>query len=207
MPRQTPAPGEELTPGAGSGLHALVLAAGAATRFGSAKQLLCADGEPLVRAVAGRAAQVVGNAVLVVLGARAHALLEVLDGYRCITNPEWPEGIASSIRTGLAALPRDCPGVLMLLADQAAVTVEDLQELVSVWSKAPDRIAAARYDETLGVPAIFPRSWFRELERLQGDTGARALLHRDPSRVLAVPMPHAALDIDTPEDWQALRGR
>lgn len=179
-----------------------MLAAGAASRFGSAKQLLPLNGEPLVRAAASRAARIVGSSLLVVLGARADELAQVLGGYRCVSNPHWREGIGSSLRTGVAALPPDCTGVLILLADQAAVTVEDLEELADTWRLQPTRIAAARYDNTLGVPAIFPRSSFPQLLALEGDTGARALLKQSPERVLEVPLPHAALDIDTPEDWQ-----
>jgi CTP:molybdopterin cytidylyltransferase MocA len=183
-------------------LHAIILAAGAATRFGAAKQLLHLDGEPLLRTVVNRAAQVVGNAWHVVLGARASELaarLEVTPDH-IVTNQDWPEGIGSSIRTGVASLPPDCEGVLLLLADQAAVTVEDLVELVSAWRRQPSLIAAARYEGATGVPALFPRAYFPDLLQLKGDTGARKLLKENPDRVLPVPMPHAGVDIDTPED-------
>jgi molybdenum cofactor cytidylyltransferase len=190
-------------------LHAIVLAAGAATRFGSAKQLLPLDGEPLLLSAVRRAAQVVGNRVLVVLGARAPELAPLLEGSpaQLVINPEWREGIGSSIRAGVASLPQACGGVLLLLADQAALTVEDLQALVDAWRREPSRIAAARYDDTVGVPALLPRSCFPELLQLQGDTGARKLLRQDPGRVLPVFLPHAALDIDTPQDWESFQGR
>jgi molybdenum cofactor cytidylyltransferase len=87
-----------------------------------------------------------------------------------------------------------------MLADQAAITAEDLKRLVSAWRRQPDYIVAARYGMTTGVPAVFPRSMFSDLAALRGDSGARALLQRNPDRVVRVPMASAAIDIDTPED-------
>ena len=89
---------------------------------------------------------------------------------------------------------------MITLADQVAVTADDLRQLVSRWEQHPDRIVAAQYDDTIGVPAIFPADLFRELAELQGDRGARVLLSRYPERVIGVPMPSAAQDIDTPGD-------
>ncbi len=113
-------------------------------------------------------------------------------------NPDHAQGIASSIRVGLAQAPFDARGVLIALADQVAVTVDDLRQLVARWEQQPDRIVAAQYADTIGVPAIFPADLFRELAELQGDRGARVLLSRYPERVIGVPMPSARRDIDTP---------
>lgn len=186
----------------GDGLHAIVLAAGASSRFGSAKQLVRVAGRPLLHTAVARAADVAGTAVSVVLGARAAELAPLLthSAASVVINRSWREGIASSIRAGVARLPPSCTAVLLLLVDQAAVTGEDLKRLVSAWRRQPEHIVAARYGTTTGVPAIFPRSSFSDLLALRGDAGARALLQRNPDRVVRVPMPSAALDIDTPED-------
>jgi len=186
----------------GEGLHAIVLAAGASTRFGSPKQLVRVAGRPLLHSALARAADVAGSAVSVVLGAHAAELTPLLTHSQAliVINRDWREGIASSIRTGVLRLPPSCNAVLLMLADQAAVTVEDLKRLVSAWRRQPDYIVAARYGMTTGVPAIFPRSVFADLAALRGDTGARALLQRNPDRVVRVPMASAAIDIDTPED-------
>jgi len=186
----------------GEGLHAIVLAAGASTRFGSPKQLVRVAGRPLLHSALARAADVAGSAVSVVLGAHAAELTPLLTHSQAliVINRDWREGIASSIRTGVLRLPPSCNAVLLMLADQAAVTVEDLKRLVSAWRRQPDYIVAARYGMTTGVPAVFPRSVFSDLAALRGDTGARALLQRNPDRVVRVPMASAAIDIDTPED-------
>jgi molybdenum cofactor cytidylyltransferase len=190
----------------GEGLYAIVLAAGASTRFGSAKQLVRVAGRPLLHTAVARAADVVGTAVIVVLGARAAELTPLLTHSQSsvVINREWREGMASSIRAGVARLPSSCTAVLLMLVDQAAVTAEDLKRLASAWRRQPDYIVAARYGTTTGVPAIFPRSLFSDLAALRGDIGARVLLQRNPDRVVRVPMASAAIDIDTPEDLLAL---
>jgi molybdenum cofactor cytidylyltransferase len=187
---------------AGEGLHAIVLAAGAATRFGSAKQLALVAGRPLLHTAVARAADVAGSAVTVVLGARAAELTPLLRHSHAsvVINREWREGMASSIRAGVARLPSSCAAALLMLVDQVAVTAEDLQRLVSAWRRQPGYIVAARYGMTTGVPAIFPRSAFPDLASLRGDVGARVLLQRNPDRVVRVPMSRAAIDIDTPGD-------
>jgi molybdenum cofactor cytidylyltransferase len=100
----------------------------------------------------------------------------------------------------LAQAPLDARGALIALADQVAVTADDLRRLVARWEQQPDRMVAAQYADTIGVPAIFPVDLFRELAELQGDRGARAVLARYPERVIGVPMPSAAQDVDTPAD-------
>jgi molybdenum cofactor cytidylyltransferase len=188
------------------GLYAIVLAAGASTRFGSAKQLVRLAGRPLLHTVVTRASEVTGNALIVVLGSGAAQLAPLLKHSpgSVVINQEWREGLASSIRAGVARLPAACSAVMLLLADQAAVTAEDLRRLAGSWRKQPQHIAAALYSGSCGAPAIFPRSSFRSLSELRGDTGARALLVRNPDRVVRVPMPSAAIDVDTPEDLLAL---
>ena len=188
------------------GLYSIVLAAGAATRFGSAKQLVRISGRPLLHNTVSNAVEITGGATIVVLGAYAAELAPLLSHTPAsvLINREWHEGIGSSIRRGVAALPSTCTAVMMVLADQAAVTAQDLQRLVSAWKRQPEYVAAALYSGSTGVPAIFPRSRFAELSQLRGDIGARRLLQRNPDRVVRVPMDSAALDIDTPEDLLSL---
>lgn len=191
---------------ASGALHAVVLAAGPSTRFGSAKQLVRVAGRPLLHTAVTRAAEVCGNALIVVLGAHAAQLAPLLKHSpgSIVVNHDWREGLASSIRAGVARLPATCAGVMLMLADQAAVSADDLKRLAGSWRKQPQYIAAALYAGTCGAPAIFPRCMFRELAQLRGDAGARPLLRRNADRIVRVPMPSAALDVDTPEDLLAL---
>jgi len=183
-------------------LHAIVLAAGSSSRFGSPKQLVRVDGRPLLHAAVSRAVEVAGHAVSVVLGSHAADLAPLLrhSAASIVINRDWNEGMASSIRAGVSRLPGSCGGVMLVLADQAAVTAEDLRRLATTWRRQPDYIVAAQYGATLGAPAIFPASCFRDLTELRGDRGAQSLFKRNPDRVIRVPMDSASIDIDTPED-------
>jgi molybdenum cofactor cytidylyltransferase len=183
-----------------------VLAGGSSTRFGSPKQLVRIGGRPLLHTIVTRAAEVTGNALIVVLGAGAGELAPLLrhSPGSVVVNRQWREGLASSIRTGVARLPATCSGVMLVLADQAAVTSDDLRRLAGTWRRRPPCIAAALYGGTTGAPAIFPRSTFAELAALRGDNGAQSILRRNADRVIRVPMPAAELDLDTPEDLLGL---
>jgi molybdenum cofactor cytidylyltransferase len=192
--------------GGAESLFAIVLAAGASRRFGSQKQLVRIAGRPLLHSAVTRASEVTGSALIVVLGAGAAALAPLLKHSpgAIVINQNWREGLSSSIRAGIARLPPACAGALLMLADQPAVSVDDLKRLAGSWRKQPQYCAAALYAGTLGVPAIFPRTMFPQLLQLRGDSGARALLRRSPDRVVRVAMPSAAVDLDTPEDLLSL---
>jgi molybdenum cofactor cytidylyltransferase len=185
-----------------SHIHVVVLAAGGSSRFGSAKQLVRVNGRPLMLTAVSRAVELAGHSVTVVLGAQATGLAPLLrhSPASIAINRDWSEGIASSIREGLAQAPATADGVLIFLADQAAVSTEDLRRLAGLWRRNPASIAAAQYAGTVGVPAIFPRWCFRDLNELRGDRGAQLLLQRHVDRLVRLPMPSAETDIDTPED-------
>lgn len=187
-------------------LHILVLAAGASRRLGQPKQLVKLAGRPALYGVVANAVALAGNAVTVVIGAHAQELTRLLahSPASVVVNRQWEEGMAASIRRGLAALPSTCEAVLILLGDQVAVTADDLKRLASAWKEQEGVIAAATYDRHVGVPAIFPRICFSELAELRGDQGARKILDRNNYRLVRVPMSNAAIDLDTPEDLAAL---
>jgi molybdenum cofactor cytidylyltransferase len=190
-----------------STLHALVLAAGASSRFGSPKQLVRFDGQPLIQRVIAGATELAGNAVTVVLGAYAAEIAATLlpGTAGVIVNRDWNEGIASSIRAGVARLPGACDGVLLLLADQPLVSGLSLNRMATAWRRQPRGIIASRYGLVTGLPAIFPRWCFGDLLALRGDQGARILLRRYADHVVRLANPDAEVDIDYPEDLLELR--
>lgn len=190
-------------------LHILVLAAGASTRLGQPKQLVQVGGRPVLHRVVSNCVAVAGSAVTVVVGAHASELTRLLghSPASMVVNRQWEEGMASSIRRGLAALPTTCEALMIVLGDQVALTADDLKRLVSAWKGEEGVIAAAVYEHHTGVPAIFPRFCFSELAQLRGEQGARIILERNSFRLARVPMPNAAVDLDTPEDLAALLQR
>jgi len=164
------------------------------------------NGRPLLHTIVSRAVELAGHSVTVVLGAHAGELAPLLkhSPASVSVNRDWSEGIASSIREGVSHTPLTADGILLLLADQAAVTTEDLRRLAGAWRRNPNSIAAAQYGGGVGVPAIFPRWCFRELNELRGDRGAQTLLQRHVDRLVRIAMPSAELDIDRPEDLLTL---
>jgi molybdenum cofactor cytidylyltransferase len=183
-------------------LQVIVLAAGDAKRFGSPKQLARINGVPMLRLVLGRALTLAGAQVTVVLGAHANSIAPALGrlSVNVVVNRNWEEGLSASIRAGVASVPGSVGGLLLLLADQVGVTSSDLQRLADAWRRNPQAIVAGQYGGGYGVPALFPRSQFPRLAALRGEQGARQLLRGGGVRIVGVPMPGGAQDIDTPED-------
>ena len=184
-------------------LAALVLAAGSSSRLGQPKQLLRLRGEPLLLRACRMASAVADVEVIVVLGAGALRLRSLLQRRRLeitiVHNASWSKGMAGSLRSGLAAVPRGTSGLLISLVDQPGIRSADLLRLVGHWRRRPGRPAAAYYQGSAGVPAVIPRRLFGALRAIEGDKGARQILGR-AGDVSLLAMPAAAVDIDTPED-------
>jgi len=193
----------------GSDIACVVLAAGGSRRLGRSKQLVRHRLRPLVvHAVATLRNVLPAATLIVVVGAEALKVRLVLRRMRCavriVTNPGWADGLATSLRTGIAAAPPGARAALVLLVDQPLVGAAAVERLVGAWRRRPGVPAAARYEGRAGAPAILPRRHWRALRSLHGDQGARALL-RHSSALTLVDIPEAALDIDTPADLAKLR--
>lgn len=177
-------------------LPAVILAAGASRRLGRPKQSVEVDGEALLHRTA-RAALEAGLApVFIVLGAGVKALEPLVADLpvEVLRNPHWEEGMSSSIRVGLEALPPTANALLLMVCDQIRLKATVLEQLIQAFHASPTHPAACFYEGALGVPAIFPRSAFAELAALRGDKGARLLL-KQPG-VTSVAWPEGKLDLD-----------
>jgi len=186
-------------------LGCMILAAGSSSRLGTPKQLLMAGGKPLVARAAEAALGSNAWPVVVVLGAHADQVRPVLARFPvlAVENPAWTEGMASSIRAGLAALlqfSRSLDAALVALSDQPAFSTASIAKLVSAQAHTGLGIAAARYGGRNGAPALFLREHFAALAAITGEDGARLLLNSEPARVAGVEMPELEFDVDTPED-------
>ncbi|HEX9858399.1 MAG TPA: nucleotidyltransferase family protein [Paracoccaceae bacterium] len=192
----------------------LILAAGASARMrGADKLLLEINGVPQILRVA-RAALATGCAVYVTLPPDRPQRAQALQGLpvELVTVARAAEGMGASIREGVAALPPDCP-VLLLLADLPEITADDLGVVLRAQAETPEAIIrACSAAGRPGHPVCFPAAVRDDLARLSGDSGARDLLAARAAEIRAVPLPgnHAVTDLDTPEEWAAwaaARGR
>jgi molybdenum cofactor cytidylyltransferase len=193
---------------------AVILAAGCSRRLGRTKQLIVHEGQTFIERAVANALVAGCSPVIAVIGHAAHEVggaLARFPAVKVVVNEAWAEGIASSIRAGITFLQKtvpECPGALLLVCDQPALRPTHLKRLLSYAATSPERIAASCYDGgTPGVPAWFPASYFQDLTRLQGDEGARSILRRHMGEAALEPLGIMANDIDTPEDWELLRGR
>lgn len=191
-------------------IPALILAAGGSRRLGQPKQLLCVDGEPLLPRVIRIVRSAGAQPVVVVLGGSLAPIQTGVDFSDCevVVNEHWDRGIASSIHAGLAAVESqsaECDGVLLLACDQPRLTVGHVEKMLRVFAEHNGRsMIASSYAETRGIPAIFPRSLFPGLLKLEGDRGARSLLFDPRQSVIEVPLEGGEIDIDTPADLRYL---
>ena len=181
---------------------ALLLAAGGSRRMGRPKQLLVWRGASLVRRAAETALASRCDELVVVLGAHASWVrAELVDlPLRTCVNPDWEEGMASSLRAGVEALGDDAEAVLVLLADQPKVEAALLDRLIAAGETSGRGLVACSHGGAPGAPALFIRRYFEALRGLSGDRGARVLLeaHRDDCSLVDEPL--AVFDVDTPAD-------
>ena len=188
---------------------AVIIAAGSSSRLGQPKQLLVFEGETLVERAIRIARDAGTSRVLVVLGAHRQQIEDrvELSDVEIVVNPDWEEGMASSIRAGTQALDRDsseCSAVLLMTCDQPAVTAEHLRSMLAAFERDPDKAVASVYAAKRGIPAIFPREAFADLLALRGDQGARGLLAGAARTVIEVPLAGGEVDIDRAEDLSHL---
>lgn len=186
----------------GKTVFAVVLAAGYASRFGSAKQLAEADGVALVKRAVDAACGACERNVAVVIGHEWQSVSNAcmpFDGF-LIVNDSFADGMGSSIAAAVRRLRHVADAVIIMLADQPLVTAEHIRSLVDSWSGAADEIVATAFADTCGPPVLFPRDCFDELAALQGDSGGRHLLENDRFAVKRMIFEGAAVDIDNPAD-------
>ncbi|HEY5095697.1 MAG TPA: nucleotidyltransferase family protein [Candidatus Eremiobacteraceae bacterium] len=192
----------------------VVLAAGSGSRFGGRKLIADFKGRPLLQRAIDAACGSRARICVLVLGADSESVLDRVESRRCsiVLNGAWPEGIASSIRTGLA-LALEFDACVFMLADQPFVTSANIDSLCNAAGVRPgDRqrpppIVALRMGRAWGSPVLFPRHDFAALERLEGDAGAKRYAQSQTRRLRFVTAgdPRAFCDIDSPADLRALR--
>ena len=187
---------------------AIVLAAGRSSRMGQHKLLLPLGGRPLVTYAVDAACGSGAYDVVVVVGHDAGEIAPALAGKRCriAVNAAYADGMATSMQAGVRDLPANVAGVLILLADQPLVTSAMVDLMLAAATADSQAIHAATYGGKRGNPVYFPRALFGELLAVSGDEGGRSVVARHVDLLHLVPMPtaEAALDVDTPGEYERL---
>ena len=187
----------------------VVLAAGGGSRYGSPKALVRLRGRLLVERAADLLAAAGCDPVVVVLGAAADQVLAAArlprTGVRAVVNPDWPTGMGSSLRVGLAAVPAEAEAVVVTLVDTPGLGPESVRRLVA--AGGPDGAAQATYGGRRGHPVLLGRTVITEVAAAAtGDRGAGPWLAAHPERVRLVPCDGTGdpRDVDVPDDLAAV---
>jgi molybdenum cofactor cytidylyltransferase len=184
----------------------IILAAGASTRLGEPKQQLLYKGKTLLQHAVDAAVESMAQVVIVVLGANAEVIKKDItnQGVAIVHNKDWEEGMASSIRKGITALQKLSPDIddaILMLCDQPFVDVALLNNLMLHKQQTSTPIIACAYNNTVGPPALFDKTYFNTLLSLNGQEGAKKLLMKYSRDVFTIPFEKGAIDIDTAADY------
>lgn len=186
----------------------ILLAAGASSRLGKAKQLLEFNNQTLLRRSAETALQISGN-VVVALGARSEIMRREIEDLpvKIAENKDWEAGMGGSVKIGLAKLIEansHLEGVIIMVCDQPFVNTDLLEKLIAKYKETNAPVVACEYEDTLGVPAFFSAKLFPELIALEPSHGAKYLIKKYRAETASVFFPEGAFDIDTPDDYERL---
>lgn len=195
----------EATTAAGPRVAALVLAAGRSTRMGTDNKLLVEiDGVPMALRAVNAARASLASSVTVVVGHQAGEVGAALapTGADIVNNPDYAQGMSTSLRHGIAALPADADAMLVVLGDMPRISARHLDRLIAAFDPADPAILVPEKDGRRGNPILWPREFFPAMSAISGDQGARGLLEQNAHRVRRVAIDDDAifLDIDRPED-------
>lgn len=219
--RPQPRGGRAAPPGARPRLAALVLAAGRSRRMKGVDKLLePVGGQPLLAHVLDQVAAAPLEGCYVALpasGAGAETRRTLAEQHasrpQIVPVPDADEGMAASLRRGIAALPSEIDGVVLLLADMPEIAAEDMARLAAAFDPEEGReiVRATSQEGRPGHPVLFGRRYFETLQRLSGDRGAKAVVAEAEAFGsivdVALEGERALVDLDTPEAWAAWRAK
>ena len=205
-----PQPRDEPVVGAGR-VAAVVLAAGRSMRMGGPNKLLAeVSGKPLVRIAVEQALASRASPVIVVTGHQRKDVEAAIAGLdvKTVHNPDFAQGLGTSLKAGVAAVPAENDGAIICLADMPQVNAALIDKLITAFD--PEKgalVVVPTFEGTRGNPVLWSRRFFPELMAIEGDVGARHLISRYAEAATEVPVDGQAafIDVDTPEALQTLK--
>jgi molybdenum cofactor cytidylyltransferase len=189
---------------------ALVLAAGQSRRMGAVNKLLAeVDGTPMLRRVVEAVLASRASPVIVITGHQADRVRAALDGCAVtfVHNPDFAEGISTSLRAGLQAVPAAADGILVCLGDMPRVSAAMIDRLIAAFDPAAGAgICVPVHDGKRGNPVLWARRYIPEMRDVEGDVGAKHLIgqHADDVREVEIESDSVLIDIDSPDALAAI---
>ena len=206
-----PQPRTEPQPEKGRRIAALVLAAGRSTRMGAINKLIAEiGGKPLVRIAAEQALASQASPVIVITGHERERIEAALSGLpvHFAHNPDYADGLGTSLKAGIAAVPADADAAIVCLGDMPQVDHQLIDKLIAAFD--PERgalVVVPTFGGRRGNPVVWSRRFFNDLMAIQGDIGARHLIGSYAEAVVEIPVAGGAAltDVDTPESFSAVK--
>lgn len=182
------------------------MAAGSSSRMGQSKQLLLIDGDVLLRRTIKTILEGDFEDTVVVLGSNEQKHKEVIRDLpvHIVSNPNWAEGMGTSIKAGMEFILRNWPeteALIILVCDQPHLESKHLLALASAHRPKLNPIVASAYGNTIGVPVLFGKEIFNQLSSLENTAGAKKIIQDNMNQVLSLPFPLGEIDLDTMEDY------
>jgi molybdenum cofactor cytidylyltransferase len=189
-------------------IGAIILAAGSSSRLGKPKQLLIFENESLLERAIKAAQNAEVDQLVVILGDNVDEIQSKIDlsSRKVLINHNWSSGMASSMQLGLRYLIENynLEAVLLLLCDQPYTIADVLNSIIKAYKESGKGIIASKYQNTLGVPALFDKRYFDEMLSLKSTEGAKKIILSHVEDTVTIDFPLGAIDIDTVADYEKL---
>ena len=194
-------------------ITAIVPAAGLSSRMGQNKLLMRFGGKSLIEHAVDTLLASGVDEIIVVLGHEANLVRSRLEekSIHLVDNPEYREGLSTSVRAGMGVAPKGSDAMMIYLADQPLLESEEIKRLIQAFAeakKAGKSIVVPFFGNRRGNPVILDASYREMVLDIAGDVGCRRIIKRHPEEVFAVQMEtdHVVRDVDTPEDFLRVHG-
>jgi molybdenum cofactor cytidylyltransferase len=188
-------------------ISAIVLAAGKSERMGRPKALLEFRGRTFLENILDTISRSSIEHTSIVVGHHRREIVNAVQSDSIVFNPDYEQGMVTSLQTGIRALPPESIGAFLFLVDHPVVDVETIEAMIP--RAAPSRIVQPTFEGRRGHPVFLGIDVLREILGLPSSQGADVVVRREPDRIIEIPVnaPGVLIDVDTPEEYEKLRKR